>query len=72
MRRSLRRRLFQAIGLIVALSVAITLALGLVLTRRAVQDATIKDLAHQAALDGVVIVPTPQDVALAQSWIGGG
>ncbi|HKI91904.1 MAG TPA: HAMP domain-containing sensor histidine kinase [Gaiellaceae bacterium] len=47
---SLRRRLFQAIGLIVALSVAITLGLGLVLTRRAVQEATLQDVAHQAAL----------------------
>ncbi len=46
----LRTRLFLAIGLIVALSVAITLGLGLVLTRRAVQDATLQDLAHQAAL----------------------
>jgi two-component system OmpR family sensor kinase len=47
---SLRARLFAAIGVIVALAVAITLGLGLVLTRRAVQDATLKDLAHQAAL----------------------
>jgi signal transduction histidine kinase len=35
---------------IVVLAVAITLALGLVLTRRAVEDATLKDLVHQAAL----------------------
>jgi signal transduction histidine kinase len=35
---------------IVALSVMITLGLGLILTRRAVQDATLKDVAHQAAL----------------------
>ena len=48
--RSLRARLFAAIGVIVALSVAITLGLGLVLTRRAVEDATLKDLTHQAAL----------------------
>jgi two-component system, OmpR family, sensor kinase len=48
--RSLRTRLFAAIAVIVVLSVAITLALGLVLTRRAVEDATLKDLAHQAAL----------------------
>src|SRR4029453_768251 len=47
---SLRVRLFAAIGLIVALSVAVTLVLGVVLTRRAVQEATLKDLAHQAAL----------------------
>ena len=49
-KRSLRARLFQAIGMIVALSVAITLGLGLILTRRAVQDATLKDIEHQAAL----------------------
>jgi two-component system sensor histidine kinase BaeS len=48
--RSLRARLFAAIGVIVALAVAITLVLGLVLTRRAVEDATLKDLGHQAAL----------------------
>jgi len=47
---SLRARLFAAIGLIVALAVAVTLGLGLVLTRRAVGDATLKDLGHQAAL----------------------
>ena len=47
---SLRARLFRAIGVIVALSVTITLGLGLVLTRRAVQDATLRDLGHQAAL----------------------
>lgn len=48
--RSLRTRLFAAIAVIVALAVAITLGLALVLTRRAVEDATRKDLAHQAAL----------------------
>jgi two-component system sensor histidine kinase BaeS len=48
--RSLRARLFAAIGVIVALSVAVTLGLGLVLSRRAVEDATLKDLTHQAAL----------------------
>ncbi len=47
---SLRVRLFGAIAVIVVLSVAITLGLGLVLTRRAVEDATLKDLSHQAAL----------------------
>lgn len=48
--RGLRSRLFAAIGVIVALSVAVTLILGLVLTRRAVEDATLQDLRHQAAL----------------------
>jgi two-component system sensor histidine kinase BaeS len=46
----LRTRLFQAIALIVALSVALTLVLGLVLTRRAVDRATLQDVAHQADL----------------------
>ena len=47
---SLRTRLFRAIGLIVLLCVAVTFVLGLVLTRRAVDAATLKDLAHQADL----------------------
>ncbi|HEX5247657.1 MAG TPA: HAMP domain-containing sensor histidine kinase [Gaiellaceae bacterium] len=47
---SLRSRLFQAIALIVVLCVGLTLALGLLLTRRAVDDATLQDVAHQAAL----------------------
>ena len=40
--RSLRTRLFAAICVIVALAVAITLGLALVLTRRAVEDATLQ------------------------------
>lgn len=36
--------------MIVLLSVVITLGLGLILTRRAVEDATLRDIAHQAAL----------------------
>jgi two-component system, OmpR family, sensor kinase len=47
---SLRTRLFRAIALIVVLCVGLTLGLGLVLTRRAVDDATLQDVAHQAAL----------------------
>jgi two-component system OmpR family sensor kinase len=49
-RVSLRSRLFQAIGLVVFICVALTIGLGLVLTRRAVQQATLQDLAHQADL----------------------
>jgi signal transduction histidine kinase len=48
--RSLRSRLFAAIGVIVVLSMAITIGLGLLFTRRAVDDTTLDDLAHQAAL----------------------
>jgi two-component system OmpR family sensor kinase len=47
---SLRTRLFQAIGAIVVLCVGLTLGLGLLLTRRAVDDATMQDVVHQAAL----------------------
>jgi signal transduction histidine kinase len=47
---SLRTRLFRAIALIVLLCVALTFAVGLVLTRRAVDSAALKDLAHQADL----------------------
>jgi two-component system, OmpR family, sensor kinase len=47
---SLRTRLFRAIALIVLLCVALTFAVGLALTRRAVDSATLKDLAHQADL----------------------
>jgi two-component system sensor histidine kinase BaeS len=42
--------LFRAIALIVLLCVAMTFAVGLVLTRRAVDSATLKDVAHQADL----------------------
>ena len=47
---SLRTRLFRAIGLIVLLCVTLTFAVGVVLTRRAVDKATLKDLSHQADL----------------------
>jgi two-component system OmpR family sensor kinase len=49
-RTSLRRRLFQAIAVIVLLCVALTIGVGLVLTRRAVEDATLQDVVHQAQL----------------------
>jgi two-component system OmpR family sensor kinase len=59
-RASLRSRLFQAIALIVLLCVGLTLGLGLLLTRRAVDDATLEDVAHQADL-----VAGSQRIALA-------
>jgi two-component system sensor histidine kinase BaeS len=46
----LRSRLFRAIGVVVLICVALTIGLGLVLTRRAVERATLRDLAHQADL----------------------
>jgi two-component system sensor histidine kinase BaeS len=48
--RTLRTRLFIAIALIVLLCVALTVAIGLFLTRRAVDRATLQDVQHQATL----------------------
>jgi two-component system, OmpR family, sensor kinase len=60
-RRSLRTNLFAATVLVVALSVGLMLAIGSVLTRRAVERATLKDVAHQADLlarrEQLAIVP---------------
>ena len=47
---SLRTRLFRAIALTVALCVGLTVLVGLVLTRRAVDRATLNDVSHQADL----------------------
>ncbi|MGH3053754.1 MAG: sensor histidine kinase, partial [Gaiellaceae bacterium] len=46
----LRARLFRAIAVVVLICVALTIGVGLVLTRRAVERATLRDLAHQADL----------------------
>jgi signal transduction histidine kinase len=46
----LRSRLFRAIGVVVLICVALTIGVGLVLTHRAVQKATLRDLAHQVDL----------------------
>ena len=46
----LRSRLFRALGLVVLICVAFTIGVGLVLTRRAVERATLSDLAHQVEL----------------------
>ena len=47
---ALRSRLFQAIGVVVLICVALTIGLGIVLTRRAVRQATLQDVGHQADL----------------------
>jgi signal transduction histidine kinase len=66
---SLRRRLFQAIVLVVVLCVGLTVAVGLVLTRRAVDRGALRDLSHQADLiagsQGTGIVVTPHFEQLA-------
>ena len=46
----LRRRLFFAIVVIVVVSIGVTFALGVALSRRAVERANLDDLAHQADL----------------------
>ena len=60
---SLRARLFQAIVLVVVLSIGLTVAVGLVLTRRAVDHGALRDLAHQADLiagsQGISVSVTP-------------
>jgi two-component system OmpR family sensor kinase len=48
--RSLRTRLFVAVLAIVVVSIGVTFAVGLVLTRRAVEHANLNDLGHQAQL----------------------
>jgi two-component system, OmpR family, sensor kinase len=59
---SLRRRLFGAIALTVVMCVGLTVAVGLVLTRRAVDRAVLRDVAHQADL-----VAMSQDVSRTPS-----
>jgi signal transduction histidine kinase len=60
----LRARLFQAIGVVVLICVALTIGLGLVLTRREVQKATLRDLRNQVdliyAFEGI---KTPKSLA---------
>src|SRR5258707_559142 len=48
--RPLRTRLFLAIGTIVVLSVGLTLAVGVVLTRRAVEHSKIQEVGNEADL----------------------
>ncbi|MBD0328548.1 MAG: HAMP domain-containing histidine kinase [Thermoleophilia bacterium] len=50
MARSLRARLLAAIGVVAILSVALAVAIGAVLTRRAVERNTLRDLSAQADL----------------------
>jgi two-component system sensor histidine kinase BaeS len=60
---SLRTRLFWAIALTVAICVGLTVVIGLVLTRHAVDRGALRDLSHQADLiagsQGTGIVVTP-------------
>ena len=60
-RYTLRTNLFVAIVLVVVLSIGLMLVVGSVLTRRAVERATLKDVAHQAdilaARESVAVFP---------------
>ena len=46
----LRSQLFRAIGVVVLICVALTIGVGIVLTRREVRQSTLRDLAHQVDL----------------------
>jgi two-component system sensor histidine kinase BaeS len=52
---SLRARLFQAIAVVVIICVALTIGLGLVLTRRAVEKGALQQLSLQADLTGASV-----------------
>jgi len=62
----LRSQLFRAIGVVVLICVALTIGLGVVLTRREVRKSSLRDLAHQVDLiasnqsNGVASVKTLQ------------
>ena len=60
----LRSQLFRAIGVVVLICVALTIGLGLLLTRREVKSSSLRDLAHQldlvAASQGVSSVKSLQ------------
>src|SRR4029079_10151631 len=65
---SLRGCLFQAIIVVVVLCVGLTVAVGLALTRRAVDRGALRDLSHQADLiagsQGIGASVTPHPEAL--------
>ena len=64
---SLRSRLFRAIGVVVIICVALTIGLGLVLTRRAVEKATLQDVAHQADIIAAIQGKGAETVLIPES-----
>jgi signal transduction histidine kinase len=68
----LRARLFQAITVVVLICVAFTIGLGFVLTRRAVDNATLKDVGHQADLIAVELENSILTLNTLQARIGPG
>jgi signal transduction histidine kinase len=66
----LRSRLFRAIGVVVLICVALTIGLGIVLTHRAVQRATLNDVAHQADLIATELQSSVLSLQTLQARIG--
>jgi signal transduction histidine kinase len=66
----LRSRLFRGIGVVVLLCVALTIGLGLVLTHRAVQKATLSDVGHQADLIATELKTSVLTLQTLQARIG--
>ena len=66
----LRSRLFQAIGVVVLICVALTIGLGVVLTHRAVNRAALKDVGHQADLIAAEVRAGVFSVQTLQGRIG--
>ena len=61
---SLRSRLFQAIGVVVIICVSLTIGLGVVLTRRAVEKGTLRDVAVQADIIAAIQGGGPAQVSI--------
>ena len=66
----LRSRLFQAIGVVVLICVALTIGVGVVLTHRAVQRAALKDVGRQADLIAAELQAGVFSVKTLQGQIG--
>src|SRR5690348_4163990 len=66
----LRSRLFRGIGVVVLICVALTIGLGLVLTHRAVQKATLSDVGHQADLIATELKTSVLTLQTLQARIG--
>ncbi|HET8556766.1 MAG TPA: HAMP domain-containing sensor histidine kinase, partial [Gaiellaceae bacterium] len=66
----LRSQLFRAIGVVVLICVALTIGLGVVLTHRAVQKATLSDVGHQADLIAAELQSSVLSLHTLQARIG--
>jgi signal transduction histidine kinase len=66
---SLRSRLFLAIGVVVLICVALTIGLGVFLTRRAVENASLRDVANQADIIAAIQFGQPGTVSIPNSLV---